>query len=297
MPPDSIPAYANVAFVRIAEFERRAVAEQAALKERLEAHARACLAPLPTADRAVLDADDGIAVALFVEPGRALDVGTALQQAPAGLPLQVGLNHGPLAASAAGPEARVFGDGLSAAAAASRFAAPGQLLVTQDFANALRARDPGRWESLAPAGDFTDTRVRLHSLYAPDAAKETARRRRLLAFAIGGFAAIVALGGLARFAVPLVFPPPPAIVMLSIKPRGEVVLDGTPRGHAPPLTQVEVKPGRHTLEVRRPGFAPLHLALDLKPGERMTVTHAFVTPRAEPKHDFWRDLRRKFGRP
>ncbi len=295
MPPDNTPAYASVAFLRITAFDRRSVSEQAALKEKLEAHVRECIAHVPPADRAVLDADDGIALALFGEPARALDLGQALQETPAGLDLQLGLNHGPLAASAGGPDARVFGDGLGAAAAASRFAAPGQLLVTQDFANALEARDAGRRVSLVPAGDFTDTRVRLHSLFAYDAAKEARRRRRLLAFAAGGFVAIVALGGVARFVVPWLFPPPPALVTLAIKPRGEVLLDGVPRGHTPPLTELEVKPGRHVLVVRHPGFTPLQLTLDLKPGERMTVTHAFNAPRTEPKRDFWHELRRKFG--
>lgn len=298
MAPDSIPVYGNVAFARIAAFDRRSVAEQAALKERLEAHIRSALARVADAERAVLDADDGVAVVLFVPPARALDLAQALQRAPEALPVQLGLNHGPLGLTAAGNDGRVFGDGLTAAAAAARFAAPHQLLVTQDFANALEAQDPARATSLEPAGDFTDTRVRQHSLYRPDPSREARRRRHVLMLGVAGTVAILALGAAARMASHWLFPPRPAVVTLAIKPRGEILLDGVLQGQAPPLTQITVPAGRHVLTVRHSGYAPLELALDLQAGEQMRVAHSFTAPRpTEPRRGFWQDLRRKLGRP
>src|SRR5438093_2881962 len=176
MIPAAHPVYANVAFLRIPELESRTVSEQAALKDRLEGRARRALGRVPTADRVVLDAEEGLAVVLFGDPARALDIAQALHAAGPD-PVQAGLNHGPLALTSRGADARVFGDGLTAAAAAARFAPPERLLVTQDFRRALEATAPERAAALAPAGEFTDTRVRLHSFYTPDPALASARRR------------------------------------------------------------------------------------------------------------------------
>lgn len=293
--PDSNanPVYANVAFLRIPRFDARPVAEQAALKEKLEARTRDALAKVALEDRVVLDCDDGLALVLFGDPARALDTAEDLH-ARGDPALQLGLNYGPLALTSRGPEAHVYGDGLTAAAAAARFAAPDRLLVTQDFAKALAGSDPARAAGLAAAGDFTDTRVRLHSLYAHDPAAGAAGRRRALARTAAGVAAILVLGMAARYAHLVFFPPQPALVALAIKPRGEVYVDGVARGRTPPLTLLEVPAGRHVLTVRHPGFAPLELTVNLKAGERMTVAHTFATTRQEPKGGFWRELRRKF---
>lgn len=302
--PTALPVHANVAFLRIPQFDTRAVAEQASLKEELEVRTQEALAALPAADRIVLDADDGLAVVLFGDPARALRVAQALRSRDSTLPLQAGLNYGPLALTGHGTEARVFGDGLSAAAAAARFASPERLLVTQDFAKALRHRHPERAAELAEAGDFTDTRVRLHSFYTPDARKGIAHRRRLLAYGVGGVAAILLLGVAGREARRLLFPPLPAVLKLLIKPRGEIFIDGVSRGRTPPLLEIDVPAGRHVIQLRNPGFPSLETTLDLKPGERTTLAHTFRRPDppkaakppptpAEP--DFWRDLKKLFG--
>jgi hypothetical protein len=295
--PESGPVHASVAFLRIPRFATRGVAEQAALKQELEAGVHAAIAPLAEADRAVLDAEDGVAVVMFGDPARALDVMEGLH-GRTGTVLQIGLNYGPLALTDRGNDGRVFGDGLSAAAAAARFATAERVLVTEDFSRALALRDPERAAGLAPAGDFTDTRVRLHSLYAPDPARRAAYRRRMLAYGVVGVVAILSLGFAARSVRQSLLPPEPAIITLAIKPRGEVFVDGVARGRTPPLTQLEVPAGRHTFVVRQQGFPPLQRVVDLKAGDRMTLAHTFVAPRppAEPaKSDFWRDLRRRFG--
>ena len=170
----------------------------------------------------MLDSDDGLAVILFGDPVRALDTAQDLQSRGQ-LALQVGLNYGPLALTSRGAEARVYGDGLTAAAAAARFAGPDRLLVTQDFAKALAGVDPARAESLSAAGDFTDTRVRLHSLYAPDPRAGPARARRAVVQTLAGVAAILALGAAGRYANQVYFAPQPALVSFAIKPRGEVL--------------------------------------------------------------------------
>jgi hypothetical protein len=296
--PEPGPVHASVAFLRIPRFATRGVAEQAALKQELEASVRAAIAPLPEPDRAVLDAEDGVAVVMFGDPARALDTLEALHSRT-GAVLQVGLNYGPLALTDPGAEGRVFGDGLTAAAAAARFATSDRILVTEDFSRALALRDPERAAGLAPAGDFTDTRVRLHSLYAPDPARRAAYRRRMLAYGVAGVVAIVSVGFAARSTRQALFPPPPIVVTFAVKPRGEVFIDGIARGRTPPLTQVEVQAGRHVFVIRHAGFAPVQRVMELSPGDHVTLTHTFVAPRQPqpqpPANDFWRDLRRQFG--
>ena len=292
------PAFANVAYLRVPRFDERSVSEQAALKEALEARTRAAIAGIDPADWVVLDASDGLALVMFGDPARALAV--AQQINARGEPrVHAGLNHGPLALST-GSEVRVMGDGLSAAAAAARFATPEKLLVTQDFARVLERRDPALAAELAGAGDFTDTRVRRHLFYTPDAKRRNAYRRRMLAYGVIGVVAIIALGFAAREAAKRLFPPPPAIVVLDVKPRGEVYVDGVYKGRIPPLRQVEVPAGSHRFEIRAAGLAPFETTLEVKPGEQAVITHTFARPTppkapAKEQPGFWQGLKKSFG--
>lgn len=290
------PVFANIAFLRIAGFDGRPVAEQAGLKGRLEERVRAAIAGIPAGDRIVLDAADGMALVLFGEPVRALDLAQALR-APAGeQPLAIGLNHGPLAVSERGTDARVFGDGLTAAAVAAGFAAEGRVLVTAPFAKMVEATRPDRAAELAPAGEFTDARVRLHAFYTPEPQRLVARRNRLAAYALAGMLAILLLGLAGRTASRHFFPPRPAVVEFAVKPRGDVVIDGYSHGRTPPLREVELPPGRHHVQVRSGAHPPLDIKVNLEPGERMTITHTFAAEReTRSPGGFWRDLRRSLG--
>lgn len=288
------PAHASVAILRIARFSGRSVGEQAVLKEDLEARTREALARVPEPDRAVLDMDDGLALVLFGDPVRALGVAQSLAGGTMD-PLQVGINYGPLALTTKGAEGRVFGDGLASAAAAARFATSERPLVTHDFLRAVEAWDPARAQAFSPAGDFTDTRVRLHSLFAPDPGKVSARRRRAARIVGLGIVALLLSGFALRLAHHLLVPPEPAYVALSIRPRGEVFVDGVARGRTPPLAELQLAPGKHVITIRHPGSAPYEVRLDVKSGEHTAVTHNFVSPRPESKGGFWRELKRRFG--
>jgi PEGA domain-containing protein len=303
-PQAASPVYASVAYVRIPNFEGLPVAEQVANKERLFGRAQDALASVESADRAVLDADDGLAIVLFAEPARALGLCEHIHQQDAFEPLQVGLNFGPLALAANDAEPRVLGDGLGGAAAAARFAEPDRLLVTEGFARALRMSDPARAADLAKAGDFTDTRVRHHVLYAPDPNRSTLRRRRFALYAVGGVAAMLLLGVIARGIYQPILRSRPGTVSLEVRPRGEVYVDGVYHGRIPPLTEVQLPPGPHRVQLRNPGSLTHNVTIEVKPGERMTLAHTFVrapepprrsAPQPQPQPDFWRDLRKKFG--
>jgi hypothetical protein len=288
------PVHASVAFFRIPGFSQLPAAEQASRKERLEARVRAGLAQVPAEDRLVLDGEDGFAVVLFDEPPRALDVATQLQSGAGRDDLLAGLGHGPLALTSPGTEARVFGDAIASAASAAHYATPGRMLVTEGFARALRAAAPERAEELAHAGEFTDTDVRVHSFFTPDSGRRAMRRRKLTVLALGGGVLILLAGVVGRDIYQPLFRTRPAIVVLNVKPRGEVFVDGNSMGKIPPLTQLQLAPGRHQLSIRNPGARAYEANLDLEPGQHLTLTHTFPPP-AAPKPDMWRDLRRRFG--
>jgi hypothetical protein len=292
----ALPIQAHVAFMRIPGFDGRSVAEQASLKDRLEGRVRSAIANIDERDRAVLDAEDGVALVLFGDPARALRIAQSLRGEEASL--QVGLNHGPIARSAE-TGGTIFGDGLAAAATVARFAPPERILVTDEFRRCLELAAPELAADLASAGEFSDTHLRQHRLYTLDRKRGAVRRRRYVMRLLGGVLAILLLGVAAREAHQRFFPPKPAVILLSVKPRGEVFVDGVAQGRSPPLARVEVDAGRHVVVIRSAGSPPLQLTLNLKAGEETTITHTFVPPRRAPEKteqpSFWRDLRRRFG--
>ncbi|MGE5095915.1 MAG: PEGA domain-containing protein [Betaproteobacteria bacterium] len=289
------PLNASVAYLRIPQFEDLAVTDQVARKERLFARAQDGLADVAATDRAVLDADDGLAIVFLGEPVQALAVCERIHEQDAFEPVQVGVNYGPLGLASGREGGRVIGDALGGAAAAARFAEPDRLLVTESFARALRITAPDRAADLSKAGDFTDTRVRQHALYAPDPGRSAMRRRRFALYAVGGVAAILLVGVIARGIYQPLMRSRPGVVLLDVKPRGEVYVDGVFHGRTPPMTELQLAPGPHRIQIRGAGSPQYNEVLDVKPGEKHTVSHTFTRSEPRPKPDFWRDLKRKFG--
>ncbi len=70
-------------------------------------------------------------------------------------------------------------------------------------------------------------------------------------------------------------PSGPAVIGFTILPWGEVYIDGRMHGVAPPLREVEVKPGRHRIEIRNSDFQPHMEVVDAKPGSRIRIRHRF----------------------
>lgn len=67
-----------------------------------------------------------------------------------------------------------------------------------------------------------------------------------------------------------------ATVILDVKPRGEIVLDGRPAGMSPPLTRLTVSAWtKHKIEIHGPG--PSHYwTVDLQPGEKREIRANFA---------------------
>jgi hypothetical protein len=276
---------ASVVVMRIAEFIRKPVAEQARLKEQLDALVTFAIRPLPAGARVVLDAPEGVAIVVLGGPGVALELAKRAQFVAKGLRLYIGVNHGPVMSaldSLRGPG--LVGDGLTTAVTLSNAAKPGRFVASRAFHEALKASEPRRAEELGPAGTYTDAQLRAHELFVLDWRPGFIRHLRLLALGVLTVAAIVTVGFAARFTrqalepSPPPPPPKPALIHLEITPRGDVFIDGVLRGTSPPLTEIEVDPGPHVIEVRSKPSPPLRLELTVGSGDEMTIRHAFVAP-------------------
>jgi serine/threonine-protein kinase len=66
-----------------------------------------------------------------------------------------------------------------------------------------------------------------------------------------------------------------ATVMLAISPWGEVFVDGKRVGVSPPLTVLQLEPGKHRVEIRNQAFVPYRVIVNLEPGQSHKIRHKF----------------------
>jgi hypothetical protein len=64
-------------------------------------------------------------------------------------------------------------------------------------------------------------------------------------------------------------------VALAVSPWGEVIVNGTSRGVSPPLTQLGLAPGVHTIEIRNTAAPPFVVRIEVRPGETISLQHRF----------------------
>ena len=187
-------ALASVAFLKMHEFSRRPITEQARLRAQLEAVVAVTSAELEPSSRVLLDAADGVAVVVLDDPIATLRLAErALSAATAGLPLSVGINHGAVQLAGAGKgDEGLAGDGIAVAANVAEFAAPSALLISRTFRDALADASPGLESQMLTAGTFTDAGLRTHELFAPDHREERRRTRRFGAASVR--AALIRVG-------------------------------------------------------------------------------------------------------
>ncbi len=293
----ALPTLASVIFIRITEFSRRPVAEQARLRAQLEAALAIALIDIDPESRIVLDAPDGMAIAVLRDPAAALRIGQrCMHVAGAGVSVAAAINHGAvrLAPDAAGHPG-LIGDAIGTASAIAHFAGPARMFVSRAFRDALAEAAPARAAQLRPAGVFTDANVRTHELLAFDERAAPARRRLLIAFGAFAIAGIGAAAYSFRDEARLrLFADQPAAIRFDVHPDGEIVVNGQLRGRTPPLGALQVLPGVHQVEIRKRGFPSHELELLVGPGQTVTVRHSFEA--AAPQRPLLRRLRNFFGR-
>jgi len=68
---------------------------------------------------------------------------------------------------------------------------------------------------------------------------------------------------------------PPATLVFSISPWGEIFVNGRSRGVVPPMKTLKLEPGKYKIEVKNTTF-PAHVeSLELKARDEVTVRHRF----------------------
>ena len=275
------PASASTIYLRIGDFAHLSVTEQTRQRLQLDRAVAAAVAALPAHGRVVLEAADGAAIVVLNDAAAALDAATRARDAAAGVPLCIGLNHGPVKRDQRdATAATVVGDGVEAAASAAAFAhadGPGALLLTRAFRDALLRQAPRRAAALFVAGDFTDAGMRSHELFRHDpvAANKHGMRRTLLG--VTGIAVVLGLGVVGRYQrLAWEEARRPATLTFEIKPLGDIYLDGEFKGTAPPLSRLSLPPGAHSIEIRHGRFKPVTVDVNLEPAEEMQIKHAFV---------------------
>ncbi|HTO49044.1 MAG TPA: hypothetical protein VML91_15505 [Burkholderiales bacterium] len=328
-PPTGNATHASLVFLGIVDFARKPVAEQASLRERLDAAVARSIVQLEPADRIVAEAPDGLAVAVLGSPSEALLIARRVRRLARGegaepFALRIGINHGAIRlASDERGEPCLAGDSITTGTTIAGFSAPGRILVSRAFRDAIVPTDPERAARLHPAGVEIDPNLRKHELFSfegpagdsdPVGTAAPAPRRR--AFVLTGVAITALLG--AGFAVRAArknaqaAAKRPAVVALEIEPWGEVVIDGLHRGRTPPLGRIEVPPGKHTIEIRHLLQPPVTLQTELAAGQEFAVRHSFSAPaaaapvqrapRPQPPQEqpskvrrMWNDFRRQAG--
>jgi len=282
-----LPVPASVLFLRMRGFADDLPSTQKSRRERLAAVVKALLAAWDNEHRVVLDAPDGVAIVGEVEPAKALAGAQLVAEQGADANLGIGLHHGPVRALQDG--SRVVGDGIDTAAVLAGFAASQPIVASQAFREALALRAPRLAEDLEPAGEQVDERLRPHALYVfdPQPARHRAVRRKVVAGA--GVMVLIGAGWAGRVLRERYEEARrPAVILLDVRPFGEVFVDGDAKGSSPPLVRLSLPAGPHTIEVRNGRLRPLHMQVLLQPGEEMQLKHVFAAAppaarRARPK--------------
>ena len=70
-------------------------------------------------------------------------------------------------------------------------------------------------------------------------------------------------------------------ILVTVRPWGEVYVDGQHRGEAPPLYEVRLSAGRHRVEIHHPDFPPHVRTVDVSNGARVEIRHVFL-PKDRP---------------
>lgn len=254
-------------------------ASQAGRREQLVAAARRAVAAWDGDRRVVLEAPDGLAFVGHVAPSVALDAASIVARDAGDGALGIGLHHGPIELVQDGEGTRLRGDGLDMAAALANVSDSRAIVTSQAFREALVATAPKQAGDLRPAGEIVDDQLRKHSIFVFDA--EAARSRALRRKVLAGSGLVLLLG--AGWATRVArerreAARRPGIIHLDIKPAGEVFVDGQSFGATPPVVNLRLPPGPHSIEVRSGRFPPLRLDVQLQPGEEMQLKHEFAAP-------------------
>lgn len=187
------PVQSSVVLLRICDYARRPVAEQARLNAQLDTVLALLLPEIPARSRLVLSGNGSAAVAVLDNAPAALVLAErALHAFDAGLGLCIGIDHGPVEVLRNESGEILAGDGLATASVMAASATATSLLATQNFRTALAHMAPGAESALVPAVSLSDAGLRTYQAFTLD--RMAQRRRRRIFIIIAVVTAVVLLG-------------------------------------------------------------------------------------------------------
>jgi hypothetical protein len=200
---EDLPFQSSVVLMRIHDFARRPVAEQARLSAQLDTVLALLLPDMPERSRLVLAGNGSVAVAVLDNAPAALAFAErALQAYVAGLGLCIGIDHGPVEMLSSAASDDLAGDGVATASVLAASATGPGLLVTQSFRTALAHMSPGAESVLVPAVSLSDAGLRTYQAYSLDHMATRRRRRKFMLIAAVTACVLLALAISLRLWVP-----------------------------------------------------------------------------------------------
>ncbi|WP_233234568.1 hypothetical protein [Bordetella sp. LUAb4] len=67
----------------------------------------------------------------------------------------------------------------------------------------------------------------------------------------------------------------PVPVRIDVRPWGEIVIDGVARGVSPPLKELRLAPGKHSVIIKNTGLPSFRMTLEVKAGTPAVISHVF----------------------
>ena len=182
-----LPAQCSVVLLRMQDYARRPVAEQARMRAQLDTLLALLLPDIAANTRVVLGGHGSAAVAFLDNPIAALSFAErSLYAKQSGLNLSIGIDHGPVeviksqTGETATEDHALAGDGVATASVMAAAASEAGLLVSQSFRTALAQAKPGAEFALVQTQNFSDANLRTYQVYGLDR-KAPGKRRKLFA--------------------------------------------------------------------------------------------------------------------
>lgn len=200
---EHLPVQSSVVLLRISDYARRPVAEQARLNAQLDTVLALLLPDIPARSRLVLAGNGSAAVAVLDNAPAALAFAErALEAYDAGLGLCIGIDHGPVEVLSGETSEDLAGDGVATASVLAASATDTGLLATQNFRTALAHMSPGAESALVPAVNLSDAGLRTYQAYSLDRMATHRRRRIFMLIAVVAACTLLAIAMSLRLWMP-----------------------------------------------------------------------------------------------
>jgi hypothetical protein len=182
---EHLPVLSSVVLLRICDYARRPVAEQARLSAQLDTVLALLLPAIPARTRMVMAGNGSAAVAVLDNAPAALAFAEqALHANSASLGLCIGIDHGPVEVVSGAAGDVLAGDGVATASVMAASATDAGLLATQNFRTALAQKSPGAEIALVPTVNLSDAGLRTYQVYGLDRLAPRRRRNQFILIAV-----------------------------------------------------------------------------------------------------------------